>query len=163
MFNIPFQFEISIRKAAEQLVSPKTLPEPRLHPHRPFTDLKLRHVDQAFTEMKPQPENPELPAPVPSLHSGICFMRRILHRLREVEEHVSEVKSISASSVCFLLCLLFASLLHALILTNTSEWLLIIYYTLIIRLDLCTVKQNVKLFSFMEPNMKGTSNIWAWK
>ncbi|RVE74524.1 hypothetical protein OJAV_G00022840 [Oryzias javanicus] len=87
------QFEISLRKAAEQLVSPKTPPKPGLHVQDPFTDLKLRHVDQVFTEMKPQPETPDPPAPVPSLHSGICFMRRILHRLREVDEHVSEKRA----------------------------------------------------------------------
>lgn len=100
----PFQFEISIRKAAEQLVRlpPKTLPKPQLQ--HPFSVVKLRHVDQTHAETKPQPqtESADPPAPPTSCQSAIHFMSRILHRLREVDEHVSEVNSIS-SFVCFFL------------------------------------------------------------
>ncbi|XP_035986645.1 F-actin-monooxygenase MICAL2 isoform X2 [Fundulus heteroclitus] len=94
------QFEKSIRKAAEQLVNlpPKTLPKPQLHPQprHPFSVVKLRHVDQTVSEMKPQPqcESPEPPASPPSCRPAICFMTRVLHRLKEVDEHVSEGSSI---------------------------------------------------------------------
>ncbi|XP_032416482.1 F-actin-monooxygenase MICAL2 isoform X2 [Xiphophorus hellerii] len=93
------QFEKSIRKAAEQLANlpPKTLPKPQLRPQpqHPFLVVKLRHVDQTLTETKPQPEreSPEPPASPPSCRSAICFMTRVLHRLREVDEHVSEKKA----------------------------------------------------------------------
>lgn len=96
----PFQFEKNIRKAAKQLVNlpPKTLPKPQLHPHpqHPFLVVKLKHVDQKLTEMKPQPqcETPEPPASPPSCRSAICFMTRVLHRLKEVDEHISEVNTL---------------------------------------------------------------------
>ncbi|XP_047437049.1 F-actin-monooxygenase mical2b isoform X2 [Mugil cephalus] len=89
------QFEVSIRKAAEQLVRlpPKTLPKPQLL--HPFSVVKLRHVDQPHAEMKPQPqpESPDPPAPPTPCQSAIHFMSRILHRLREVDEHVSEKRA----------------------------------------------------------------------
>ncbi|KAK5620409.1 hypothetical protein CRENBAI_024446 [Crenichthys baileyi] len=94
------QFEKSIRKAAEQLVNlpPKTLPKPQLHPQPQhlFSVVKLRHVDQTLTEMKPQPqcESPEPPASPLSCRPAICFMTRVLLRLREVDEHISEGSSI---------------------------------------------------------------------
>ncbi|XP_022621040.1 F-actin-methionine sulfoxide oxidase MICAL2 isoform X2 [Seriola dumerili] len=93
------QFEVSIRKAAEQLVRlpPKTLPKPQIQPQsqHPFSIVKLRHVDQTHTETKPQPqsESADPPASSPSCHSAIQFMSRILQRLREVDEHVSEKKA----------------------------------------------------------------------
>ncbi|XP_041838965.1 F-actin-monooxygenase MICAL2 isoform X2 [Melanotaenia boesemani] len=94
------QFEVSIRKAAEQLIRlpPKTLPKPHLRPQdqHHFTLVKLRHVDQTFVETRPQPktESPELPASPSSRQSAIHFMTRILHRLREVDEHMSESGSV---------------------------------------------------------------------
>ncbi|XP_033972981.1 F-actin-monooxygenase MICAL2 isoform X2 [Trematomus bernacchii] len=93
------QFEVSIRKAAEHLVRPppKTLPKPQLQPEaqHPFSVLRLRHVDQTHAETKPepQPESADPPAPSPSCHSAIHFMSRVLQRLREVDEHVSEKKA----------------------------------------------------------------------
>ncbi|XP_029316338.1 LOW QUALITY PROTEIN: F-actin-monooxygenase MICAL2 [Cottoperca gobio] len=91
------QFEVSIRKAAEHLVRlpPKTLPKPQLQPEaqHPFSVVKLRHVDQTHTETKPQPESADPPASSPSCHSAIHFMSRVLQRLREVDEHVSEKKA----------------------------------------------------------------------
>ncbi|XP_072236685.1 F-actin-monooxygenase MICAL2 isoform X1 [Leuresthes tenuis] len=93
------QFEVNIRKAAEQLVRlpPKTLPKPQLRsqPQHPFSVVKLRHVDQTFAETKPQPqpESPEPPASPPSHKSAIHFMTRVLHRLKEVDEHISERKA----------------------------------------------------------------------
>lgn len=111
----PFQFEVSIRKAAEQLVRlpPKTLPKPQCQPQsqHPFSKVKLRHVDQTQTEMKlqPQPESADSPASSPSCHSAIQFMSRILQRLREVDEHISEVNTIS-SITSFNFFLLFSSL-----------------------------------------------------
>ncbi|KAM9366751.1 F-actin-monooxygenase MICAL2 isoform 2-T2 [Symphorus nematophorus] len=93
------QFEISIRKAAAHLVHlpPKTLPKPQLQPlsQPPFSVVKLRHVEQTHAETKPEPQ-PEIadpPASSPSCHSAIQFMSRVLQRLREVDEHVSEKKA----------------------------------------------------------------------
>ncbi|KAK5915347.1 hypothetical protein CesoFtcFv8_000945 [Champsocephalus esox] len=93
------QFEVSIRKAAEHLVRPppKTLPKPQLQPEaqHPFSVVRLRHVDQMHAETKPepQPESADPPAPSPSCQSAIHFMSRVLQRLREVDEHVSEKKA----------------------------------------------------------------------
>nr|XP_020460682.1 F-actin-methionine sulfoxide oxidase MICAL2 isoform X2 [Monopterus albus] len=90
------QFELSIRKAAEQLVRqpPKTLPKPQLRPLFPV--VKLRHVDQTHAESKPQPEPDSADPSASSLscHSAINFMSRILQRLREVDEYVSEGGSV---------------------------------------------------------------------
>ncbi|XP_068452086.1 F-actin-monooxygenase mical2b isoform X1 [Clinocottus analis] len=91
------QFEVSIRRAAEHLVRlpPKTLPKPQLQPEsqHPFSVVKLRHVDRTLAETKPQPESADPPASSPSYHSAIHFMSRVLQRLREVDEHVSEKKA----------------------------------------------------------------------
>ncbi|XP_074473529.1 F-actin-monooxygenase mical2b isoform X1 [Sebastes fasciatus] len=94
------QFEVSIRKAADHLVPPKTLPKPQLQPEsqHPFSVVKLRHVDQTYAEMKaqPQPESADPPASSSSpssCQSAIHFMSRVLQRLREVDEHVSEKKA----------------------------------------------------------------------
>lgn len=107
----PFQFELSIRKAAEQLVRqpPKTLPKPQLRPLFPV--VKLRHVDQTHAESKPQPEPDSADPSASSLscHSAINFMSRILQRLREVDEYISEVNTIS-SFIFFHFCLLFSFL-----------------------------------------------------
>ncbi|XP_034536314.1 F-actin-monooxygenase MICAL2 isoform X2 [Notolabrus celidotus] len=89
------QFEVSLRKAAQHLVRPppKTLPKPQLHPlsQLQFSVVKLRHVDQ---KPPPEPESadpPDPPAPPPtSCQSAINFMSRVLQRLKEVDEHVSE-------------------------------------------------------------------------
>ncbi|XP_068452089.1 F-actin-monooxygenase mical2b isoform X2 [Clinocottus analis] len=92
------QFEVSIRRAAEHLVRlpPKTLPKPQLQPEsqHPFSVVKLRHVDRTLAETKPQPESADPPASSPSYHSAIHFMSRVLQRLREVDEHVSEGGSV---------------------------------------------------------------------
>ncbi|XP_017260069.1 F-actin-monooxygenase MICAL2 isoform X3 [Kryptolebias marmoratus] len=91
------QFEVSLRKAAEHLVHipPKTLPKPQFQPQhqQPFSEVKLRHVDQTLLELEPKSESPEPPDSPPSCHSAICFMTRVLHRLREVDEHISEKKA----------------------------------------------------------------------
>ncbi|XP_063737342.1 LOW QUALITY PROTEIN: F-actin-monooxygenase MICAL2 [Eleginops maclovinus] len=93
------QFEVSIRTAAKHLVRlpPKTLPKSQLQPEaqHPFSVMKLRHVDQTHSETnpEPQPESADPPASSPSCHSAIHFMSRVLQRLREVDEHVSEKKA----------------------------------------------------------------------
>ncbi|XP_045889364.1 F-actin-monooxygenase MICAL2 isoform X4 [Micropterus dolomieu] len=93
------QFEVCIRKSAQHLVRlpPKTLPKPQLQPQsqHPFSVVKLRHVNQTHAETKPQPqpESADPPASSPSCHSAIHFMSRVLQRLREVDEHVSEKKA----------------------------------------------------------------------
>ncbi|KAK2854021.1 hypothetical protein Q5P01_006682 [Channa striata] len=88
------QFEFKIRKAAEQLVHlpPKALlkPQPHSQARPPFSVVRLRHVDQ--TQPQPKTSNPPVTSP-PSCHSAIQFMSRILQRLREVDEHVSEKKA----------------------------------------------------------------------
>ncbi|CAI5645467.1 F-actin-monooxygenase MICAL2 isoform X4 [Oreochromis niloticus] len=91
------QFEVSIRKAAQQLarLPPKTLPkpQPQLQPPHPFSVVKLRHVDLAHAETKPQLEGADPPVPPPSCQSAVHFMTRVLHRLKEVDEHISEKKA----------------------------------------------------------------------
>ncbi|XP_070821156.1 F-actin-monooxygenase mical2b isoform X1 [Chaetodon trifascialis] len=93
------QFEVSIREAAQHLVHlpPKTVPKPQVQPQcqHPFSVVKLRHVDQTHTETKPQPqpESADPPASSPSCQSAIQFMSRVLQRLREVDEHISEKKA----------------------------------------------------------------------
>uniref|UniRef100_A0A669C596 F-actin monooxygenase n=1 Tax=Oreochromis niloticus TaxID=8128 RepID=A0A669C596_ORENI len=92
------QFEVSIRKAAQQLarLPPKTLPkpQPQLQPPHPFSVVKLRHVDLAHAETKPQLEGADPPVPPPSCQSAVHFMTRVLHRLKEVDEHISEGGSV---------------------------------------------------------------------
>ncbi|XP_039466493.1 F-actin-monooxygenase MICAL2 isoform X2 [Oreochromis aureus] len=87
------QFEVSIRKAAQQLVRlpPKT--QTQLQPPHPFSVVKLRHVDLAHAETKPQLEGADPPVPPPSCQSAVHFMTRVLHRLKEVDEHISEKKA----------------------------------------------------------------------
>ncbi|XP_039868007.1 F-actin-monooxygenase MICAL2 isoform X1 [Simochromis diagramma] len=91
------QFGVSIRKAAQQLVClpPKTLPkpQPQLQPPHPFSVVKLRHVDLAHAETKPQLEGAEPPVSPSSCQSAVHFMTRVLHRLKEVDEHISEKKA----------------------------------------------------------------------
>ncbi|XP_028999519.1 F-actin-monooxygenase mical2b isoform X2 [Betta splendens] len=91
------QFEFRIRKAEEHLVHvpPKTLPKPQPHPQHPFSVVKLRHVDQTHAEAEPQPqsESPDPPHSASSCHSAVHFMSRVLQRLREVDEHVSEKRA----------------------------------------------------------------------
>uniref|UniRef100_UPI0037E8CE56 F-actin-monooxygenase MICAL2 isoform X2 n=1 Tax=Semicossyphus pulcher TaxID=241346 RepID=UPI0037E8CE56 len=89
------QFEFSIRKAAEHLVRLPPKPPPIPESQHPFSVVKLRHVDQtqAETNPQPQPESADPPAPAPSCQSAIHFMSRVLQRLREVDEHVSEKRA----------------------------------------------------------------------
>ncbi|XP_056269161.1 F-actin-monooxygenase mical2b isoform X3 [Pseudoliparis swirei] len=91
------QFEVSLRKTAQHLVRlpPKTLPKPQSQ--HPFCGVKLRHVDRMLPEMKPQPQPESADRPAsssPSCRSAIHFMTRVLQRLREVDEHVSEGGSV---------------------------------------------------------------------
>ncbi|KAM7015526.1 F-actin-monooxygenase mical2b isoform 2-T2 [Tautogolabrus adspersus] len=97
--TLDLTFEVSIRKAAQHLVHlpPKTLPNPQLQSQsqHPFSVVKLRHVDQTHAETRPppEPECAEPPASSPSCQSAIHFMSRVLQRLREVDEHISEKKA----------------------------------------------------------------------
>lgn len=92
-----FQFEVHIRNAAKHLahLPPKTLPKPQFQPPSQFSVVKLRHVEQTLAETKPPPESMDSPAPSFSCHSAVLFMSRILQRLKEVDEHISEVNNIS--------------------------------------------------------------------
>lgn len=68
-------------------------------PH-PFSLVRLRHVEQKHSEapFQPLPEDLDAPAPPPSCHyAAIHFMSRVLRRLREVDQHVSEVMAVSSS------------------------------------------------------------------
>lgn len=92
-----FQFEVRIRNVAKQLVRlpPKTLPKPQFQPPSQFSVVKLRHVEQTLAETKPPPESADSPASSLSCHSAVLFMSRVLQRLKEVDEQVSEVNNIS--------------------------------------------------------------------
>lgn len=102
---------MSIRGAAQGLVHlpPQALYKPQQQPQapHPFSPVRLRHVEQKHseTQFQPLPEELDAPAaPPPSCHSAIHFMSRVLQRLREVDQHVSEVIAV-CSSLFFLLLL----------------------------------------------------------
>lgn len=145
----PFQLEDSIRKEAALLVRlpSKTLPKSPLQPEsqHPFSLVKLRHVDRTHSEAKPeaQPESADPPASSSaSRQSAIHFMSRVLRRLREVDEHVSEVITICLSTVFNSISALFKPLCRSVSWSppkNAPEWMLIIRHALIIHLGLCNV------------------------
>ncbi|XP_055010605.1 F-actin-monooxygenase mical2b isoform X1 [Boleophthalmus pectinirostris] len=56
-----------------------------------FCVVKLRHVDHTHTQTMP-PAQPETP-PAPSCPSAVQVMSRVLQRLREVDQHISEIKA----------------------------------------------------------------------
>ncbi|XP_072320607.1 F-actin-monooxygenase MICAL2 isoform X2 [Eucyclogobius newberryi] len=56
-----------------------------------FRVVKLRHVDQTHAQTMP-PAQPESP-PAPSCHPAVQVMSRVLQRLREVDQHISEIKA----------------------------------------------------------------------
>ncbi|XP_029986685.1 F-actin-monooxygenase MICAL2 isoform X2 [Sphaeramia orbicularis] len=93
------QSEADLRPAASHMFlrPPKPLPKPKLQTpqsQQPLSVVKLRHVDQTHAQTKPPPQ-PESAGPTaPSYHSAIQFMSRILERLREVDEHISEGGSV---------------------------------------------------------------------
>ncbi|XP_075878793.1 F-actin-monooxygenase mical2b isoform X2 [Nelusetta ayraudi] len=94
------QFEMRIRNAAQDLVHlpPQALYNPQQQsqaPH-PFSLVRLRPVEQKDSEsqFQPLPEDLDAPAPPPSCHSAIHFMSRVLQRLREVDQQVSEIASV---------------------------------------------------------------------
>lgn len=95
-----FQFKMSLGKAAENLVHlpPKCLREPQSQPRpqTPFPAVRLRHVEGARREatLRPPPESEDASAAASSCRSAVQFMSRVLQRLREVEEHVSEVRTV---------------------------------------------------------------------
>lgn len=116
LLYIIFQFEVSLRKTAQHLVRlpPKTLPKPQSQ--HPFCGVKLRHVDRMLPEMKPQPQPESADRPAsssPSCRSAIHFMTRVLQRLREVDEHVSEVITICLSIIFLLHIFNFSSVLFS--------------------------------------------------
>lgn len=111
---------MSLSKAAENLVhlSPKCLREPQSQPRpqTPFPAVRLRHVEGARREatLCPPPESEDASAAASSCRSAVQFMSRLLQRLREVEDHVSEVRTVLLLLLLLLLlsCLCFCSLLH---------------------------------------------------
>lgn len=115
--HICFQFEMRIRNAAQDLVHlpPQALYNPQQQPQapHPFSLVRLRPVEQKDSEsqFQPLPEDLDAPAPPPSCHSAIHFMSRVLQRLREVDQQVSEVMAVSSSFHPFSsLCLSVSSL-----------------------------------------------------
>lgn len=105
-----FQFKMSLSKAAENLVhlSPTCLrkPQSQPQPQMAFPAVRLRHVEEARREatLHPPPESEDASAASSSCRSAVQFMSRVLQRLREVDEHVSEVMTVS--------CFFFFSNLH---------------------------------------------------
>lgn len=95
---------MGIRNTAQDLVHlpPQALCKPQQQPQapHPFSLVRLRPVEQKHSEshFQPLPEDLDGPAPPPSCHSAIHFMSRVLQRLREVDQHVSEVMAVSSSS-----------------------------------------------------------------
>lgn len=95
-----FQFKMSLSKAAENLVHlpAKCLREPQSQPRpqTPFPAVRLRHVEGARREatLCPPPESEDASAAASSCRSAVQFMSRVLQRLREVEDHVSEVRTV---------------------------------------------------------------------
>lgn len=72
-------------RPADRALQP--LPEPQL-----FCLVKLRHVSQTHAQQSDPPAEPQSPPP-PSSHSAVQFMSRVLQRLKEVDQHVSEIKA----------------------------------------------------------------------
>lgn len=105
-------------KYTAERLPPKPLPKPRLQPQpqqqpplSPKHSLKkLRHVDQtqAQTQPQPQPESADYPGYSPSFHSAVLVMQRMLQRLRDVDEQISEVNTFPPSlSLLYLFISLF--------------------------------------------------------
>lgn len=111
---------MSLGKAAENLVHlpPKCLrkPQSRPQPQMPFPAVRLRRVEGARREatLHPPPESEDASAASSSCRSAVQFMSRVLQRLREVDEHVSEVMTVSC--FCF-----FSLFLLSLLLFLTSK------------------------------------------
>lgn len=118
---------MSLSEAAGNLVHlpPQCLRKPKSQPQPQFPVVRLRHVEGARREATPDPppESDGAAAAAPSRRSAVEFMSRVLQRLREVDEHVSEVITVS----CFFLCVCFCSLLHVLIPKQAPEQTRIIY------------------------------------
>lgn len=99
---------MSLSEAAGNLVHlpPQCLRKPKSQPQPQFPVVRLRHVEGARREATPDPppESEGASAAPPSCRSAVEFMSRVLQRLREVDEHVSEVITVSCffffSSVC---------------------------------------------------------------
>lgn len=104
---------MSLSEAAENLVHlpPKCLRKPKSQPQpqMPFPVARLRHVDGARREapLRPPPESDGPTAAAPSCRSAVEFMSRVLQRLREVDEHISEVMTVSCF---FFFCPVFLAL-----------------------------------------------------
>ncbi|KAM4630469.1 F-actin-monooxygenase MICAL2 [Polymixia lowei] len=75
---------------------PQPQPQPSSNPSSPKHFLRrLRHVDQthAQTQAQPRPESADYPGYAPSYRSAVLVMSRMLQRLREVDEKISEKKA----------------------------------------------------------------------
>lgn len=100
---------MSIRSAAQDLVHlpPQALYKAQQQPQdpHPFSLVRLRHVEQKHieTQFQPLPEDLDPPGPPPSCHSAIHFMSRVLQRLKEVDQHVSEVMAVFSFFLSFFL------------------------------------------------------------
>ncbi|XP_076011704.1 F-actin-monooxygenase MICAL2 isoform X2 [Genypterus blacodes] len=88
----------SVRNAAEHIfqLPLKKVPKPQLQPPaqpQPQQPHSLRKVRHDQTHAKPEPESADCPAASPSCRSAVQVMSRILQRLREVDEQISEKRA----------------------------------------------------------------------
>ena len=120
---------MSLSKAAENLVHlpPKCLRKPQRQPQPPFPTVRLRHVEGARGEatLHPPPDSQDASAAASSCRSAVQFLSRVVQRLREVDDHVSEVMTtcpVAASSLLFIFLL---SLLHVLTQAQAPDSMLI--------------------------------------
>ncbi|XP_077374586.1 F-actin-monooxygenase mical2b isoform X1 [Festucalex cinctus] len=87
------QFQVDIRRAAQNLVPTEPRPKAWELPPRPqccFSVVKLRHVAQTHQQVKTSPEPESKMCTAPSVHSAVAFMSRVLQRLKEVDELICE-------------------------------------------------------------------------
>nr|XP_057945264.1 F-actin-monooxygenase MICAL2 isoform X2 [Doryrhamphus excisus] len=92
------QFQVRIRHAAQNLVCVPTevrrkdqqLPP---QPQCSFSIVNLRHVAQTHEHAKTPHEPESAVCATPSIHSAVAVMSRVLQRLREVDELISEKKT----------------------------------------------------------------------
>ncbi|XP_061609825.1 F-actin-monooxygenase MICAL2 isoform X4 [Phyllopteryx taeniolatus] len=89
-------FQVSIRRAARNLVPTELRPNARELPPQPpccFSVVKLRPVLQTHEQTEISPESESEVCTAPAVHSAVAFMSRVLQRLKEVDELICEKKA----------------------------------------------------------------------
>ncbi|XP_061526675.1 F-actin-monooxygenase MICAL2 isoform X1 [Phycodurus eques] len=90
-------FQVSIRRAARNLVPAELRPNARELPPQPpcrFSVVKLRPVLQTHERTEISPESESEVRTAPAVHSAVAFMSRVLRRLKEVDELICEGSSV---------------------------------------------------------------------